>query len=163
MKPRAISSALFALPLAGCMAMVPASGSGSLPASGGAPAAQGDFGAEVLRLVNADRARHGCPALQWDAAAAGAAQAHSDDMARRNYFSHTSPEGRTAVDRLHAQGADFRALAENIAMGQPTPAEAVRSWLGSAGHRENIENCTYTRSGVGYRDGRWTQVFYTPL
>jgi uncharacterized protein YkwD len=47
-------------------------------------------------------------------------------------------------------------------MGQPTPAEAVRGWLGSPGHRENIENCTYTRSGVGYRDGRWTQVFYTP-
>ncbi|MBV9109240.1 MAG: CAP domain-containing protein [Gemmatimonadetes bacterium] len=163
MKPIAFPATVLALPLAACMAAVPPGESGPLPASPGAPAAQGDVGAEVLRLVNADRGRHGCPALQWDAAAAGAAQAHSDDMARRNYFSHTSPEGRTAVDRLHAQGANFRALAENIAMGQPTPAEAVRSWLGSAGHRENIENCVYTRSGVGYRDGRWTQVFYTPL
>jgi uncharacterized protein YkwD len=54
-------------------------------------------------------------------------------------------------------------IAENIAMGQQTPQEAVRGWLGSAGHRQNIENCRYTRTGVGYRDGRWTQVFYTPL
>jgi uncharacterized protein YkwD len=119
--------------------------------------------AEVARLVNEHRARVGCRALAWDDAAARAAQAHSDDMARRNYFSHTSPEGRTMVDRLRAQGASYRMIAENIAMGQPTAREVVRGWLASPGHRANIENCGYTRHGVGLRSGRWTHVFYTPL
>lgn len=154
--------------LAGCMASVPApapSGSAASAGggSGGGAMQVGGETAEVARLVNEHRARIGCPALVWDDAAARAAQAHSDDMARRNYFSHTSPEGRTMVDRLRAQGASYRMIAENIAMGQPNAREAVRSWLGSAGHRQNIENCGYTRHGVGLNAGRWTHVFYTPL
>ena len=119
--------------------------------------------AEVARLVNEHRARIGCRALVWDGAAARAAQAHSNDMARRNYFSHTSPDGRGMVDRLRAQGASYRMIAENIAFGQPTAREVVRGWLASAGHRQNIENCGYTHHGVGVNAARWTHVFYTPL
>jgi uncharacterized protein YkwD len=52
-------------------------------------------------------------------------------------------------------------VAENIA--QTTTAEdAVRLWLGSAGHRANILNCAYTHTGIGQVGGRWTQLFYTP-
>lgn len=137
------------------------------PASGGGPAGgtmtASEQAAEVARLVNEHRSRVGCPALVWDGAAARAAQAHSDDMARRNFFSHTSPDGRTMVDRLRAQGATYRALAENIALGQPSAREVVRGWLSSAGHRGNIENCRLTRHGVGVAAGRWTHVFYTPM
>jgi uncharacterized protein YkwD len=121
-----------------------------------------ELAAEVTRLVNADRARAGCAPLEWDGRAAAAAQAHSEDMAMRGYFDHTSPEGHTAVDRLRAGGGTFRALAENIAVGQRSAQEVVSGWLDSPGHRHNIENCRYTRTGVGYRDLRWTQVFYTP-
>jgi len=174
-----------ALPLTGCMATVSSyasaservapvrtAGSGArVDARAGvhtAARAAGDearmtaLQAEVTRLVNADRARAGCAPLAWDGAAAEAAQAHSEDMAARHYFDHTSPEGHTAVDRLRAGGGSYRALAENIAMGQQSAQEVVRGWLESPGHRRNIENCRYTRTGVGYRDLRWTQVFYTP-
>jgi uncharacterized protein YkwD len=48
-------------------------------------------------------------------------------------------------------------------MGQPNAGEAVRGWLRSPGHRQNIETCGYTRHGVGLSAGRWTHVFYTPL
>jgi uncharacterized protein YkwD len=113
--------------------------------------------------VNEHRVRAGCPALVWDAAAARAAQSHSGDMARRDYFSHNSPEGRTPGDRLRLAGASWRAVAENIANGQRTADEVVRGWLASSGHRANIERCIYTRHGVGYAAGRWTHVFYTPL
>ncbi|HYJ79462.1 MAG TPA: CAP domain-containing protein [Longimicrobiaceae bacterium] len=137
------------------------------PASGGSdpepPSASADRGREVARLVNAHRARIGCPALEWDALAAQAAQRHTDDMVRRSYFAHVSPEGQGPGERLRAQGAAWRAVAENIASGQETAAEVVRGWLASAGHRRNIEGCNYTRQGVGYARGRWTHVFYTPL
>ncbi|HEX9937940.1 MAG TPA: CAP domain-containing protein [Longimicrobium sp.] len=159
-----------ALLLAACggVAPLPAPFPAPAPASGGGgPAGEtmtaNEQTAEVARLVNEHRARRGCPALVWDAAAARAAQAHSDDMARRNFFSHTSPGGGTMVDRLRAQGAGFRMLAENIALGQPTAREVVRSWLESPGHRGNIENCGLTRHGVGVAAGRWTHVFYTPM
>lgn len=164
--------AAIALAPAACIPVMPSAMSADLPepAAGSGSSHTVDpsdrvamLADEVERLINVDRARVGCRPLQWDAAAAAAAQAHSDDMARRGYFSHTSPEGRTVVDRLRAHGADFRALAENVAMGQRTPQEVVSGWLNSPGHRHNIENCVYTRAGVGYRDNRWTQVFYTPL
>jgi len=152
--------------LCGCVAVMPAPAASAAGTSGGSGATMsvGEETAEVARLVNEHRARAGCHALVWDEPAARAAQAHSDDMARRNYFSHTSPEGRTMVDRLRAQGAPaYRLVGENIAAGQPNAREAVRSWLGSTGHRQNIENCGFTRHGVGLSAGRWTHVFYTPL
>jgi uncharacterized protein YkwD len=150
--------------LAACMAPAPAPSGSSRGSTfpSAPPAASADMPREVVDLVNQHRAQVRCPALAWDDAAARAAQGHSDDMAARNYFSHTSPEGRGPVERLRAQGAGFHLIAENIAMGQRTAREVVQGWLASSGHRQNIENCGYTRTGVGYRDGRWTQLFYTP-
>jgi uncharacterized protein YkwD len=138
----------------------------ALPAPAAAPAAAAappqEMVMEVARLVNEHRARVGCPPLAWDAAAARAAQAHTDDMAVRHYFAHASPEGRNVGDRLRAAGAVWRAAAENIASGQPTARSVVQGWLASPPHRANIENCVYTLQGVGYRDHLWTHVFFTP-
>jgi uncharacterized protein YkwD len=131
-----------------------------------APAApQGVAPREELQAAAAavNRNRAGCAPLAWDDVAARAAQAHSDDMARRGYFSHTSPEGGDMGSRLRAQGASYRMAAENIAAGQPTAEMVVQGWLRSSGHRRNIENCGYARHGVGLSAGRWTHVFYTPL
>ena len=162
---RRLAAAALAAPLAACASPVPPAApsvpSASLPV--GSAASPDEMAMEVARLVNEHRARIGCPALAWDALAGRAAQAHTDDMARRGYFSHTSPEGQNVGDRLRAAGASWRAVGENIAQGQPTAQVVVRGWLASAGHRENIENCTYTRQGVGYRDRYWTHVFYTPM
>jgi uncharacterized protein YkwD len=126
-------------------------------------AAQDDPAAEVGRLVNEHRARMGCPPLAWDGAAVTAARAHSDDMVRRGYFSHVSPEGGNVGSRVTAAGGSWRAVAENIASGQSTARGVVQGWLSSPGHRANIENCGYTRQGVGYRERVWTHVFYTPM
>lgn len=151
------------LGMCGCVAAAPAPAGTAASGGGSEGTTVAEETAEVARLVNEHRARIGCRALAWDEAAARAAQGHSDDMARRNYFSHTSPEGGTMVQRLRAQGASYRLVGENIAMGQPNAREAVRGWLASPGHRQNIENCGYTRHGVGLRAGRWTHLFYTPV
>jgi uncharacterized protein YkwD len=54
--------------------------------------------------------------------------------------------------------------AENVAMGFNSAAAVVNAWLGSAGHRANIEgNATRTGvSAVKSGDGVWyyTQIFY---
>ena len=164
---RRLAAATAAAALAACVDPVPQALPAPAPAIApprAAPAApQEEMAAEVARLVNEHRARQGCAPLAWDAAAVRAAQAHSDDMARRGYFNHVSPEGGNVGSRVTAAGASWRAVAENIASGQPTAEAVVRSWLSSSGHRANIENCVYTRQGVGYRDRVWTHVFYTPL
>jgi uncharacterized protein YkwD len=121
-----------------------------------------DAAAEVrsfTSLVNRHRQSIGCAPLQWDDQIAAVAQAHSADMARNNFFSHTNQRGQSPFDRLNAAGVKYSSAAENIAYGQTTAQQVLQSWLTSSGHRQNIETCRYTRHGVGLNATRWTHVF----
>ena len=118
---------------------------------------------QMTALVNAHRRSAGCPELVWMQTVANAAQGHSDDMARRNYFAHQSPEGAGPADRLRAQGVTYRAMGENIAQHPGTPRDVLAGWIASPGHRRNLEQCAFTHHGVGLRDGFWTHLFITPL
>lgn len=139
------------------------------PASAPAPA----VAQEVLQLVNSARAQaRSCgsasfaaaPALSMSAQLAQAAQGHASDMAAQNYFSHTSNDGRTFVQRITATGYAFRTIGENIAAGQSTPQQVVAGWLQSEGHCRNIMNPSFRELGVGYAKGGsyshyWVQDF----
>jgi uncharacterized protein YkwD len=132
----------------------------AVPTSG-APSPSGDPVAdEVTRLVNAERAKAGCAPVKTDARLAAAALAHSRDMVDRNYFSHTSPDGKGPGDRAAAAGYPSWS-GENIAAGYPTPAEVVQGWMNSPGHKANILNCQSKATGVGFdpRQNMWTQMF----
>ncbi len=160
--------ALASLLAAACTVQAPPAGGGGAPPADTprrtqpvSRAARGDA-REVHDLVNAHRRRAGCAALAWDDRAAAAAQAHSEDMARRRYFAHESPEGVGPAQRLEAAGVLWRRVAENVALTSAGPDDAVRLWLGSSAHRENIENCDLTHAGVGVSGDRWTQLFFTP-
>jgi uncharacterized protein YkwD len=119
---------------------------------------------EVVSLTNAERAGAGLAPLVTDARLTAAAQAHSADMVARDFYSHTTPEGREPWDRAAAAGATHRGIGENIACGQRTPAEVVRGWMNSPGHRANILKPEFTHIGIGYATGSragtyWTQLF----
>ena len=127
-----------------------------------APPAADPAEAEVLALVNAQRAANGCGALAGDEGLASVARGHSADMAARDYFSHSTPEGVDPFQRAAAAGQS--AMAENIAAGQGSAAAVMESWMNSPGHRANILNCSLTRLGVGVGYGGsygiyWTQLF----
>jgi uncharacterized protein YkwD len=144
--------------LAGCV-YVPAG-----PPPGSDPEAQpaDPAIARFADLLNARRARDGCPALAWDDAVAAVAAAHSRDMAERDYFSHVSPQGRDPFHRLQAAGVAFVAAAENIAYGRDTGDGLFEQWLASPGHRGNMLDCRFTRHGVGRHGVHWTQVLIRP-
>ncbi|MFI0819445.1 CAP domain-containing protein [Streptomyces sp. NPDC021098] len=119
---------------------------------------------EVIALTNAERAAARLAPLAPDPRLTAAAQAHSDDMVVRDFYDHTSPEGRQPWDRATAAGATHRGIGENIACGQRGPAEVVQGWMNSPGHRANILKPDFTHIGVGYATGSragtyWTQVF----
>ncbi len=115
---------------------------------------------QVLSLVNQQRAGAGCAPVAADARLARAAQGHSDDMAARAYFSHTSQDGRSFAARITAAGHPSPA-AENIAKGQRTAADVMRAWMDSPGHRANILNCDHRGMGVGHTAAGyyWVQNF----
>lgn len=126
----------------------------------------------VLRAVNALRARGcRCPGGEWfgpanplrvDERLNHAAQAHAEDMQRRNYFSHTSPNGDDAGDRARKAGYSWSSIGENIAWGQPTPESVVESWRNSRGHCTNMMNPAYQHIGVGKAGVYWVQALGAP-
>ncbi|MFE2039904.1 sigma-70 family RNA polymerase sigma factor [Streptomyces sp. NPDC059477] len=125
------------------------------------------FAGQVLELVNAERAEAGCSPVRQNAALDTAAQRHSADMAARDFFDHTNPDGADPGDRITAAGYRWSTYAENIALGQRTPAQVMQGWMDSPGHRANILNCSVEETGLGVYEGSggpwWTQVFGTQL
>jgi uncharacterized protein YkwD len=132
------------------------------------PAGNAAFEAEVVSLVNIERGKAGCDALTVDDRLTAAARGHSADMAARNYFSHTTPEGLEFATRITNAGYRWSGAGENIAKGQRTPADVMSSWMNSAGHKANILNCGFKDIGVGVAADStgtllWTQDFASPL
>ncbi|MGW4345489.1 sigma-70 family RNA polymerase sigma factor [Streptomyces sp. NPDC004690] len=123
--------------------------------------------AQVIALVNQERAKAGCGPVTGDSQLDAAAQAHSDDMAARNFFEHTNPDGKDPGDRITAAGYRWSTYGENIARGQQTPESVMDSWMNSPGHRANILNCAFKNLGVGVHKGSggpwWTQDFGTRM
>lgn len=106
--------------------------------------------------VNQVHADHGLEALAFDDELAAVAREHSEDMAERGYFSHTSPEGETVGDRYAAAGISCEAWGENILYnghGGESPEviaeRSVQQWLDSEPHRENILSDGWDSQGIG--------------
>lgn len=118
---------------------------------------------EILNLVNQERAKQGLSALELDWQVSRVAQYKSEDMANKNYFSHTSPTYGTPFDMLKSFNVDYRSAGENIAKGQKTASAVMTAWMNSSGHKANILGQSYTHLGVGYyvKNGTpyWTQMF----
>ena len=101
----------------------------------------------IINRTNAERTRRGLPALKLDPSLMKTSRRHASWMASTRKMVHS---------RLN--------LGENIAMGQPTSASALNSWMNSSGHRANILNRSYKKIGAAaYRtpEGRifWCQQF----
>jgi uncharacterized protein YkwD len=112
----------------------------------------------ALELVNQARAAHGLSRLEPGPDLDEAAQSHAQDMLRRGYFLHTSPEGGTVQDRyVDAGGSRWELVAENIAkcdgcappVTQATVEWLQEGWMNSPEHRENILRRGLTRFGFG--------------
>ncbi|MFF8936752.1 CAP domain-containing protein [Streptomyces paradoxus] len=132
------------------------------PGASAALAGESAAAAQVLSLVNEERAKVGCSPVAANSALAGLAQDYSEDMAARGFFDHTDPSGRTPWDRAEKAGISNLG-GENIARGQADAAAVMDAWMNSPGHRANILNCDFKTLGVGVEFGSggpwWTQNF----
>jgi len=136
-----------------------------LVGSAGSGSSTDALSAQVFDITNAWRVAQGRRALSWESAAAKGAVYHSGDMAAKNYFSHTSPDGKSGIDRYNMYSQEsWRAWGENIAAGQPNAFSVMDGWINSSGHRSNILSSSFNYLGVGtVRGGSygiyWTQFF----
>jgi len=122
----------------------------------------------VHEKVNERRTERGLDPLEWNPTAASVSRAHSEDMADRDYFSHTNPDGQGPFDRYREVASGCRAYGENIALswaGRPVETDSgavetyesdeelatalVGQWMNSTGHRENMLRERWESGGVG--------------
>ncbi|MEA2409307.1 MAG: hypothetical protein QOE69_3426 [Thermoleophilaceae bacterium] len=110
----------------------------------------------TLCVLNGERGRHHLRPLKLSRQLSKAARGHSRAMARRNFFSHTSPSGASFVDRIRRTGylAQARSwtVGENIAYGsgaRSTPRAIATAWMNSSGHRANILSSSFRSIGIG--------------
>lgn len=109
------------------------------------------------------------PSLSWHCELREAAQAHSDDMVRNNFFAHTGSNGSTAGDRVSATNYRWSSVRENLAAGQRDVQEVLAGLLNSPGHCVNIMAREVIHFGFGFTENNdadyrryWTQVFAAP-
>lgn len=125
--------------------------------------------AAVRQRINEIRQQNGLNPLENNERLAQVAREYSQTMARENFFSHTGPDGDTPAQRVRSAGLSYWVVGENLFKStnapQPVPL-AVKGWMNSPGHRENILRPVFTETGIGiWRDGNTyyiTQLFMRP-
>lgn len=126
--------------------------------------------AEVLRLVNIERANYGLQPLKAIYLLDQASLVRAKEIT--SLQEHVRPDGRSVSSILSDYGLSFKYMGENLACGSETAQNVVEDWMNSADHRANILNPNYEYVGLGhvyvsndsnYFFDYWVQLFYTPL
>lgn len=109
----------------------------------------------IVDLANSDRAGGDISQLRVNEKLQAAAQMKADDMAKKEYFSHTSPSGITPWHWFGKAGYDFSYAGENLAINFFDSADVNSAWMASAAHRKNIMNGKFTEIGIGVAKGKY--------
>ena len=113
---------------------------------------------KVFEIVNQERIKAGVKPLKFNNDMYKAAMVRAKECDES--FSHDRPNGTSCFTALKEAGVKYFSAGENIAMGYRTPADVMKGWMDSEGHRNNILNPNFTDFACGvYKSGYWSQFF----
>lgn len=105
---------------------------------------------ESFDIVNGLRSRYGFQTVRNSDVMQKVSHAHCEDMIKRNYHAHTTPDGVTTWDRYRAAGIFYRWAGEIIVEAYPTGAiSSMLSFMGSPVHRQILLYPSAGNAGVG--------------
>ena len=124
----------------------------------------------VVDVTNQERNSIGLGELKINEALRKAAQAKADDMAKKGYFAHQSPDGKTPWYWIDQTGYTYKAAGENLAINFDYSKDVVNAWMNSPTHKANIVKAKYQEIGIGIAEGFYqgrptvfvVQLFGTP-
>ena len=116
---------------------------------------------EIVTLINAELRQRGIGVLTFDPRLQSIARQHSEDMAAKNYFSHTNKAGQGYRQRAvragyRCQNPKWQGVAENLyfgTRGYQSPQSAVVTWLDSPLHKRAMLDPTFTKGAIGIHEG----------
>jgi uncharacterized protein YkwD len=106
---------------------------------------------ELVARINAFRADRGLATLVVSDTLTAAAKWMSADLGTRNYFAHTSLDGRSPTQRMADAGypAFTTWTGEDLAAGYTATADVLNGWINSPAHYAVLVNPRYRAIGVG--------------
>ena len=127
--------------------------------------------AAIFYCTNLQRYKYKIIHLKHSPALERAAQKHSMNMVKKNFFSHRnrSRVNKTVKDRLKSEGIKGGCIGENISWNfEKDPSywsfalAVVEGWMASPGHKSNILDKEFKYLGCGtyyYKDPEWVDLF----
>ncbi len=106
------------------------------------------FEKQSLYVTNATRVKEGLAPFSPHEGLDVLAYSHALDMANNNYFSHTSQNGDSVLERAQKHSIKFKTIGENLAMGSQSSIYMHELLMNSEGHRKNILG-DFTNMGTG--------------
>lgn len=138
----------------------------------------------IAALINLQRQENGVIALAIDPGLSRVARDHSQDMVNRGFFDHVNPDGEAPRDRLRLAGYTCTKMSgENIYQNNLYSRVTIRGnqktydwnspehiaettvsgWMNSPGHRQNILQKSYSRTGLGATIAPNGQILITQI
>ncbi len=122
---------------------------------------------QIFQLVNSERYKNQLNNLEWDDKLAKIAREYSQTMARENFLEHTDAQGKTVVDRAKDQRlGNWRKIGENLFFCRGITkfdTIAVKGWMKSMTHRQNILDKSWTATGIGIAQSRDGSIYITQV
>lgn len=108
---------------------------------------------KLYERTNQERTSHGLPALRYNNDLAFAAQLKAQDMFKKDYWAHYSPDGTSPWHFFEEAGYSYEYAGENLAQGFLFSDDVVRGWMESPTHRANILRPEYDEIGFATMNG----------
>lgn len=103
---------------------------------------------DIVALANEARRAQGINELSINASLMESAMLKAEDMKKKDYFDHITPEGLDISYFVNAAGYNFSTIGENLAEGYFSAQSVHEAWMNSEGHRENMLSSDYEEIGV---------------
>jgi hypothetical protein len=109
---------------------------------------------KVIQLVNAERQKRDLPSLLENETLSRVAEKKAKDMIDKDYFAHTSPEGKTPWHWFSKENYDYRYAGENLAINFVSAEKQMDAWMKSESHKKNILSENFSEIGVAVAAGK---------
>ena len=117
----------------------------------------------LVDSMNLQRAPYGLGPLRLNDRLSLAASDRVDDMLRKRYFNHVSPDGINPFTWVAKRGYRYSIIGENLAVGYPSAERVVTGWMSSPGHRANILQRSFDEIGIAFDPSAPMSQYSGPL
>jgi len=107
----------------------------------------------IITLTNQERSKRGLPPLVENSLLTEAARRKAADMFAFDYWSHTSPTGRSPWEFFKEVGYNYVVAGENLAKDFADPESVIGAWMKSPTHQANIVDSRFKEIGVAVVEG----------